>query len=73
VLKKIGSGVKKVVKAVVRYNPVTIGVRAAILGVLKGNVGNISSRQTIPRHYTSTSRSPQLEIRRMEKNSRCQE
>ncbi len=44
VFKKIGSGVKKVVKAVVRYNPVTIGVRAAILGVLKGNVGNISSR-----------------------------
>ncbi|MCB9335823.1 MAG: hypothetical protein H6586_06720 [Flavobacteriales bacterium] len=41
---KIGAGVKKVVKAVVRYNPVTIGVRAAILGVLKGNVGNISAR-----------------------------
>lgn len=42
--KKIGAGVKKVVKAVVRFNPITIGVRAAILGVLKGNVGNIASR-----------------------------
>jgi hypothetical protein len=44
VFKKIGSGVKKAVKAVVRFNPITIATRAAILLVLKINGFNVASR-----------------------------
>ena len=42
--KKIGKGIKKVVKAVVRFNPATILVRAAIRLVLKINLFKIASR-----------------------------
>jgi len=41
---KIGSGIKKVVKAVVRYNPATIAMRAAILIVLKVNLFRFASK-----------------------------
>ncbi|PHQ85486.1 MAG: hypothetical protein COB65_02955 [Thalassobium sp.] len=44
VFKKVGSGVKKAVKAVVRFNPITIATRAAILMVLKTNGFNVASR-----------------------------
>lgn len=44
VVKKVGSGVKKVVKAVVRFNPATILIRNAILLTLKLNLFNLSGR-----------------------------
>lgn len=44
VFRKVGRGLKKVVKAVVRFNPATIVVRAAILLVLKINLFKIASR-----------------------------
>jgi hypothetical protein len=44
VFKKIKTGVKKAVKAVVRFNPITIATRAAILLVLKTNGFNVASR-----------------------------
>lgn len=42
--KKVGRGVKKVVKSVVRYNPATIAMRGAILLVLRMNTFKIASR-----------------------------
>ncbi len=42
--KKVGKGIKKVAKAVVKYNPATITLRASILLVLKLNVLKIASR-----------------------------
>lgn len=44
VFNKVGTGVKKVVKAVVRYNPITIATRAAILLTLKTNGFSVASR-----------------------------
>lgn len=44
VFNKVKAGVKNVVKAVVRYNPATIAIRAAILLTLKTNAFNIASR-----------------------------
>jgi len=41
--KKVGTGLKKAVKAVVRFNPVTIATRASILLVLKTNAFNTAS------------------------------
>jgi hypothetical protein len=41
---KVKKGLKKVVKAVVRFNPATIAMRAAILLTLKTNGFNIASR-----------------------------
>jgi hypothetical protein len=41
--KKVGTGIKKAVKAVVRFNPVTIATRASILLVLKTNAFNTAS------------------------------
>ena len=41
---KVKTGLKKVVKAVVRFNPATIAMRAAILLTLKTNGFNIASR-----------------------------
>lgn len=42
--KKIGKGIKKAAKAVVKYNPATITMRAATLVVLKTNLFKIASR-----------------------------
>lgn len=44
VFNKVKAGVKSVVQAVVRYNPATIAIRAAILLTLKTNAFNIASR-----------------------------
>lgn len=41
--KKVGTGIKKAVKAVVRFNPITIATRASILLVLKTNAFNTAS------------------------------
>ncbi len=42
--KKVGKGLKKAVKTVVRYNPATMAVRGAILLVLRMNVMKIAAR-----------------------------
>lgn len=42
--KKIGSGIKKAAKAIVRYNPASIAIRAAILLTLRTNFFKIASR-----------------------------
>jgi hypothetical protein len=42
--KKVGKGIKKVVKAVVRYNPATIAMRGATLLVLKLDMFKIASK-----------------------------
>ncbi len=42
--KKVGKGLKKIVKAVVRYNPATIALRGATLLVLKMDVLKIASK-----------------------------
>ncbi len=42
--KKIGKGLKKVVKAVVKYNPATMAIRGATLLILKTNMFKIASR-----------------------------
>ncbi len=42
--KKIGKGIKKVVKAVVKYNPATMAIRGAILLILRTNTSKIASR-----------------------------
>ncbi|MCB0396828.1 MAG: hypothetical protein KDD36_09255 [Flavobacteriales bacterium] len=42
--KKVGAGIKKGLKAIVRFNPATIAVRAATLLVLKTNMFKISER-----------------------------
>ncbi len=42
--KKIGKGIKKVVKAVVKYNPATMAIRGATLLILKTNMFKIASR-----------------------------
>ncbi len=42
--KKVGKGIKKAVKTVVRYNPATMAVRGAILLVLRMNVMKIAAR-----------------------------
>lgn len=42
--KKVGNGVKKGIRAVVRYNPATIAMRSAILLILKTNAFNIAGR-----------------------------
>ena len=42
--KKIGKGIKKVVKAVVKYNPASMLIRAAVLLTLKMNFFKIASR-----------------------------
>ena len=42
--KKVGNGVKKGIRAVVRYNPATIAMRSAILLILKMNAFNIAGR-----------------------------
>lgn len=44
VFRKVGKVAKKAVKAVVRFNPATIAVRAAILLVLKTNLFKMSSQ-----------------------------
>lgn len=44
ILKKVGSTVKKGVRAVVRYNPATAAMRTAILGVLKINAFGMASK-----------------------------
>jgi len=44
IFKKVGSFVKKAVKAVVRFNPLTIAARAAVLLVLKTNSFSVASR-----------------------------
>ena len=43
IFKKVGTGIKKAVKTVVKYNPVTIATRAAILLTLKTNAFSIAS------------------------------
>lgn len=42
--KKIGEGIKKVAKGIVRFNPATIAARNGFLLALKLNVGKISTR-----------------------------
>ncbi|MEO6305874.1 MAG: hypothetical protein ABIP51_22195, partial [Bacteroidia bacterium] len=43
-VKKAGKGIKKLAKAVVRFNPITAGIRAAVLLALKVNLLKISSK-----------------------------
>ncbi len=42
--KKAGTGIKKISKGVVRYNPVTASIRAAVLLALKVNLLKVSSK-----------------------------
>ena len=42
--KKVGAGVKKAVKAVVRFNPATIAMRGAILLLMKINFGKFAEK-----------------------------
>lgn len=42
--KKAGAGIKKIAKGVIRYNPVTAGIRAAVLLALKVNLLKASSK-----------------------------
>ncbi len=44
IFRKIGKGVKKVVKAVVRFNPATLAMRGAIILVLKTNMFRFSEK-----------------------------
>lgn len=43
-VKKAGQGIKKAAKAIVRYNPVTASIRAAVLLALKVNLLQVSSK-----------------------------
>lgn len=42
--KKAGQGIKKIAKAVVRFNPLTVTIRAAVLLALKVNLMKVSSK-----------------------------
>ncbi len=42
--KKVGKGIKKVAKALVRYNPLTATIRAAVLLALKVNLFKVASK-----------------------------
>ncbi len=43
-VKKAGQGIKKVAKTLVRYNPLTVTIRAAVLLALKVNLMKVSSK-----------------------------
>jgi hypothetical protein len=42
--KKAGQGIKKIAKGLVRYNPLTVAIRAAVLLALKVNLMKVSSK-----------------------------
>ena len=61
-MKKVGSGIKKGVKAVVRYNPATIALRGAVLLVLKSNLFKFSERLILGYLSEQEARSAGLDI-----------